>query len=477
MGRTLLLAVILLILFQTCNCYQWKTFFYKQQVDHFSFISQEIYPQRYLINTTYWKRNGGPIFFYAGNEGDIELFAQNTGFMWDIAPEFNAMLLFAEHRYYGQSLPFGNKSYTDLKYLGYLTSEQALADFAELITHIKSTVAGASESPVIAFGGSYGGMLAAWMRIKYPHVITGAIAASAPIWQFTGLTPCDAFNRVVTADYATVSAECAETIRRSWPAINRILANDTGKAWFSKNWNLCSALHTEEDTDILKQWLTDVWTNIAMVNYPYAADFLAPLPAYPIKAVCEHLTNSSLDDQSLLVELFNGVSVYSNYTGQIQCLDVNQTAYQALGDLGWDFQACTEMVMPMCADGVNDMFEKEPWNLEKYSEACMKKWKTKPRPMMASMMYGGRNITSSSNIVFSNGLLDPWSTGGVTKTLSDSIISVIIPEGAHHLDLRGSNPNDPESVIKAREIEKQSIKKWIAGSKKYQKMRLPIIVG
>ena len=64
------------------------------------------------------------------------------------------------------------------------------------------------------------------------------------------------------------------------------------------------------------------------------------------------------------------------------------------------FKACTEMVMPMCADGVNDMFENEPWSLEKYSEECMKKWKTKPRPMMTSVMYGGRNITSSSNIVF-----------------------------------------------------------------------------
>ena len=32
-------------------------------------------------------------------------------------------------------------------------------------------------------------MLASWMRLKYPHILDGAIAGSAPIWSYLGEHP------------------------------------------------------------------------------------------------------------------------------------------------------------------------------------------------------------------------------------------------------------------------------------------------
>lgn len=63
-------------------------------------------------------------------------------------------------------------------------------------------------------------------------------------------------------------------------------------------------------------------------------------------------------------------------------------------------QSCTEMVMPMCTDGVQDMFEPEEWNFQAFSYWCNAMFGVRPRADWAGTVYGGKDITSHSNIIF-----------------------------------------------------------------------------
>ena len=42
----------------------------------------------------------------------------------------------------------------------------------------------------------------------------------------------------------------------------------------------------------------------------------------------------------------------------------------------------------------------------------------------------------------------------------------MIKGGAHHLDLRHKNKDDPQSVVDARNLEKKYMKQWITDWKK-----------
>uniref|UniRef100_M8BLU0 Lysosomal Pro-X carboxypeptidase n=1 Tax=Aegilops tauschii TaxID=37682 RepID=M8BLU0_AEGTA len=238
-----------------------KTFtahYFPQELDHFTFTpnSSRVFSQKYLLNDTFWRRKptAGPLFVYTGNEGDIEWFTTNTGFMFDIAPEFGALLVFIEvarlrasqigqqaaarpmHRFYGESQPFGNDSDKSADTLGYLTSTQALADFAILITSLKQNLS-AVDAPVIVFGGSYGGMLASWFRLKYPHVAMGALASSAPILQFDDITPWSGFKDTVTRE--SESLNCFSVIKAVWDVLDDRGSNETGLLELSKTFRTC----------------------------------------------------------------------------------------------------------------------------------------------------------------------------------------------------------------------------------------------
>ncbi|KAJ1394545.1 Peptidase S28 [Sesbania bispinosa] len=428
----------------------YRTKFFTQILDHFDYNpkSYHKFQQRYLINDTYWggAKKKAPIFVYTGNEGNIEWFTQNTGFMFEKAPYFKALLVFIEHRFYGKSIPFGgNKTvaYANSSTLGYLSSTQALADYATLIIDLKKNLS-ASDSPVVVFGGSYGGMLAAWFRMKYPHITIGALASSAPILHFMDLVSPYVFTNIITQDFRSESENCYKVLKGSWKLIENMANKHKGEEQLRKSFRIC-----KNNTGIegLEGWLQTALIYTAMTDYPTPSNFLNPLPAYPVRKMCEAV-DSSVTENNTLAKLYAVANIFYNYTGSATCFDLEDNSDpHDLG--GWQWQACTEMIMPTGGSNKESIFPESEWSYKNRATYCDWAYGVKPRPHWITTEFGGHDIErvlkrSASNIIFFNGLRDPWSGGGVLKNISKSLVAIVAKQGAHHVDLRYSTKEDPK---------------------------------
>ncbi|EGZ26325.1 hypothetical protein PHYSODRAFT_327243 [Phytophthora sojae] len=445
--------------------------FFTQTLDHFD-VGAPTYLQRYFVCDRHF-RPGGVMFFYVGNEADVELYLNHTGLMWENADEFGAMLVFAEHRYFGKSVPFGRNV---TKHMRYLSTEQALADYAVLITRLKEEWQ--RDIPVIGFGGSYGGMLGSWFRMKYPHIIDGVIAASAPILSYFGdevAHDLRGYSQVTTFDASPAAGSaqnCVPNVRRAWPTMRAFGKTTSGRRKLKEALVLCedTPLDTDEAIDAVMQWAKDSFDSMAMGNYPYASSYImngvSELPAYPMRVACSHLQDAFDEtedgDFKLLRAFAKTIGVYYNSTKDKECFQLKApSAEDAVDSDFWDYIYCAELYGPTTTDGVADMFWYAPWNYTADNASCHAEWGIDARIAWPTIHFGGRRFLEvASNIVFSNGNYDPCSATGVLQNYSDSVVAVLIDGGAHHLDLMFSNPLDPEPVKAARAAEKQHMKRW-----------------
>lgn len=86
------------------------------------------------INLKPHNQSQNQYFFYTGNEGDIWGFYDNSGFVTTtLAQELGALVVFAEHRYFGKSFPFDKAYAFNAGNNTYLTVENTLMDYVELI--------------------------------------------------------------------------------------------------------------------------------------------------------------------------------------------------------------------------------------------------------------------------------------------------------------------------------------------------------
>ena len=282
---------------------------FETRLDHFNNsegMANQTFALRYIIDEQYNQNKSGPILFYAGNEGDVEAFYNNSGFMTTtLAQRMNATVVFGEHRYYGESFPFNNRTVAmQRENLKYLSVEQVMMDYVTLLESIKAngsydqnTQDLNPRTPIYVFGGSYGGMLATWLRMKYPATFHGAIASSAPILWFYGSVDPHAYDqitdysaRLLQNDPNVKDSMCVTVYQRAfYDLIQATNVNSTYEN-ITKEFNVCpdSPITTPQQVEMLAEMVADNIGGMAMVNYPYPTNFLNPLPAWPLNASCNN---------------------------------------------------------------------------------------------------------------------------------------------------------------------------------------------
>lgn len=215
---------------------------------------------------------------------------------------------------------------------------------------------------------------------------------------------------------------------------------------------------------------------LCQVNYPYQ---IGDTPAWPVNDACQTLVkayDTCAEDsarQSCLVEA--AVTVSEMTLGVSRTGSCFPTLEEGPGNVpgdgpgltAWGYQSCTETLHKFSSRGIRDY----GFDFDRSTEPCGELYGVTPDINALTSRYGGYNLgdgnTEISNIIWSNGLLDPWHGGGFKAEYGPSdakergMYFFLLEKGAHHFDLRGFHPDDPAEVVEVRKQEEEIIWGWI----------------
>jgi len=350
---------------------------------------------KYLVDDQYFnskeakeKNLPRPILFYAGNEAAVEVWANFTGYQsFALAKKYGGLVVYLEHRYFGESMPFGEQSLAKGN-VQYSRLQNTLMDMASTIQHIRG-VYNAEKSPAVAFGGSYGGELATWLRMKFPSIIQAAVNSGGPVLYYKGspdVSPneYDQWEQRLYDHIGEPEAkECGKLITEgldqllmlkysphTFPEVERLFHNscikNDGKDSFP-------------DRIYTSMW-GELWELPARNPFTSTVSFSNPIPDKPVWRFCQgfkdikpdpsyklmanneqnrpegiNLTQTVLTDRqrSLFVALDRLEGLTTNYTGNKDCdkpmsvTDPKMAKMLSQFPEGWNALTCTSTTNPL----------------------------------------------------------------------------------------------------------------------------------
>ncbi|XP_061255270.1 thymus-specific serine protease [Bos indicus] len=451
----------------------------EQPLDPFNASDRRSFLQRYWVNDQHWTSQDGPVFLHLGGEGSLGPGSVMRGHPANLAPIWGALVISLEHRFYGLSIPAEG---LDTAQLRFLSSRHALADAASARLTLSRLFNVSSTSPWICFGGSYAGSLAAWARLKFPHLFFASIASSAPV---RAILDFSKYNDVVSRSLMNTaiggSLECRAAASAAFAEVERRLRASRG-AWATLSVELgaCGSLERAEDQAELLGALQ------ALVGGAVQYDGQAGAPL-SVRQLCRLLLGDrgnckgNCSGSAPYRGLRRAVQVVTHSLGQ-RCLSipraetvaqlrVTELQVSSVGDRQWLYQTCTEFGYYVTCEVPGCPFSQLP-ALPSELELCEQVFglstSSVAQAVAQTNSYYGGQTPGATQVLFINGDTDPWHVLSVTQPLGSSEPALLIPSASHCLDMAPERPSDSPSLRLARQKVSQQLQTWLGLAKKSQ---------
>ncbi|XP_037533989.1 thymus-specific serine protease [Nematolebias whitei] len=447
---------------------QVKEAWIHQPLDHFNRQDVNTFPQRFFVNEVYWQRPDGPVFLFIGGEGPIYEFDVLTGHHVAMAKEHGALLLAVEHRFYGNSI---NLDGLKTENLVDLSSQQALADLAVFHQYISESFNLSCRNTWISFGGSYSGALSAWFRGKFPSLVFGAVASSAPV---KAQLDFSAYNNVVGLSLMNEavggSEECLAKVQEAFVLVEAALTSGNCSQ-LAQDFGCCQIPKNPDDQVELMQNLADII--MGAVQYNEEGVLMS------IKQLCDVMTNSS-DENEAEMGTYNGLVQLSKtyrFATDEPCLDVSHE--KTLKDLmdtslhssrtaerQWTYQTCTEFGFYQTCEDTTCPFS-GMFTLQTHTELCAKVFgisqHSLPTRIAFTNSYYGGDDPHTHRVLYVNGGVDPWKELSVLQVRSEDAEdqTVFIQDTAHCADMASPKLTDRHSLRRARREIEHRVASWL----------------
>jgi len=318
----------------------------------------------------------------------------------------------------------------------------------------------ARNSQVVTFGGSYPGNLAAWFRLKFPHMTIGSIASSAPVQ-----AELDFLQYLDVVDHSLsniTGKECDMRIQEATNQIQKMLLTTPGTHALERMFNICAPLNGEKD---IATFISNLMGNfMGTVQYDNEG---GPVT---IQSICAIMNNKSMSALAAYVAVSNLFLTLSDVTCLdcsyadmlVQLRNLTQTT-DGVGPRSWTYQTCIEFGYFQTTDSPHQPFG-DLVPLSYSTDMCKDIFGFNFFPDIkgTNEYYGGNNPKGATKIVFVNGSLDPWHALSVKKSLSDTLKAIYIEGTAHCANMLPAKSTDPPGLALAqKEISKQ-IGMWLS---------------